>query len=245
MKRILSALFVALLTFSVHAQTVTTTGANAPALPGSSGTTTGSGAVVLQTSPALTTPDIGTPSAGVLTNATGLPIATGVSGLGTGVATFLATPTSANLASALTNETGSGTALFGSDWAACPTPTVLVPSGTAPQYSSTTCFYMTAGNQVTMQFRGTGDGGNEGAGTGVLTVNLPVAVSASAPTVIIPCGAYTNGAISNAGLRCTQVASATTVSFTYAATLTTTANLTGDDQNNTGRTLQFQYIYMK
>jgi hypothetical protein len=37
----------------------------------------------------LVTPDLGTPSAAVLTNATGLPISTGVSGLGTNVATAL------------------------------------------------------------------------------------------------------------------------------------------------------------
>ena len=55
---------------------------------------------------------LGTPSAGTLTNATGLPLSTGISGLGTGVATFLATPSSANLASALTDETGSGSAVF-------------------------------------------------------------------------------------------------------------------------------------
>ena len=43
---------------------------------------TGSGALVFGTSPALTTPDIGTPSAGTLTNCTGLPATTGLSGIG-------------------------------------------------------------------------------------------------------------------------------------------------------------------
>jgi hypothetical protein len=65
------------------------------------------------TSPTLTTPALGTPASGVLTNATGLPVATGISGLGTGVATFLATPSSTNLRGALTDETGSGAAVFG------------------------------------------------------------------------------------------------------------------------------------
>jgi hypothetical protein len=51
---------------------------------------TGTGNVVMSTSPTLVTPALGTPSSGTLTNATGLPISTGVSGLGTGVATALA-----------------------------------------------------------------------------------------------------------------------------------------------------------
>lgn len=41
-------------------------------------------------SPSFTTPLLGTPTSGTLTNCTGLPVATGVSGLGTGVATALA-----------------------------------------------------------------------------------------------------------------------------------------------------------
>ena len=51
---------------------------------------------------------LGTPASGTLTNATGLPVSTGISGLGTGVATFLATPSSANLASMITDEIGTG-----------------------------------------------------------------------------------------------------------------------------------------
>ena len=84
-------------------------------------TNTGTGNNVLATSPTLVTPALGTPSAAVLTNATGLPIATGVSGLGTGVATFLATPSSANLAAALTDETGTGSAVFATS------PTLVTP----------------------------------------------------------------------------------------------------------------------
>lgn len=67
--------------------------------------------------------DFGTPSAIVLTNGTGLPISTGVTGLGTGVATFLATPSSNNLANAVTDETGSGSLVFSTN-AALTNPTV-------------------------------------------------------------------------------------------------------------------------
>ncbi len=75
----------------------------------------------MSTSPTLVTPILGTPTSATLTNATGLPISTGVSGLGTGVATFLATPSSANLAAALTDETGSGANVFATS------PTLVTP----------------------------------------------------------------------------------------------------------------------
>jgi len=65
------------------------------------------------TSMTLVTPALGTPASGTLTSCTGLPISTGVSGLGANVATFLATPSSANLASAVTGETGTGALVFG------------------------------------------------------------------------------------------------------------------------------------
>jgi hypothetical protein len=55
------------------------------ALPVASGgtgvtTSTGTGSVVLSTSPTLVTPILGTPTSGTLTNATGLPLTTGVTG---------------------------------------------------------------------------------------------------------------------------------------------------------------------
>lgn len=82
---------------------------------------TGTGASVFATSPTLVTPVLGTPTSATLTNATGLPISTGISGLGTGVATFLGTPSSANLISAVTDETGTGSLVFGT------TPTLTTP----------------------------------------------------------------------------------------------------------------------
>jgi hypothetical protein len=51
---------------------------------------TGTGNVVMSTSPTLVTPILGTPTSVTLTNATGLPVSTGISGLGTGVAAALA-----------------------------------------------------------------------------------------------------------------------------------------------------------
>jgi hypothetical protein len=77
---------------------------------------------LLFTSPTLVTPALGTPASGVLTNCTGLPVASGISGLGTSVATFLATPSSANLRTALTDETGTGSAVFATS------PTLVTPA---------------------------------------------------------------------------------------------------------------------
>jgi hypothetical protein len=76
---------------------------------------------------------LGTPSSAILANATGLPISTGVSDLGSGVATFLETPSSANLRSAVTDETGAGALVFGTG------PTIGSPTltGTATFNGST------------------------------------------------------------------------------------------------------------
>ncbi len=128
---------------------------------GGTGTTTstGTGSVVLNTSPTLITPALGTPSSATLTNASGLPIASGVSGLGTGVASFLATPTSSNLASAISDETGSGALVFGTS------PSFTTPSLGAASATSIVVPTITGGSGTTQSliYRSTSGNGTTGA----------------------------------------------------------------------------------
>lgn len=92
--------------------------------------------------PIFTGPALGTPASGVMTNVTGLPVTTGISGMGAGVATFLATPTSANFATALTDETGTaGSVVLSVSPALTGTPT----APTAAQGTNTTQIATTAG----------------------------------------------------------------------------------------------------
>jgi hypothetical protein len=65
-------------------------------------TSTGTGNVVLSTSPTLVTPILGTPSSVTLTNATGLPISTGLSGLTTNGVAYATSTTALATGSALT-----------------------------------------------------------------------------------------------------------------------------------------------
>ena len=121
-----------------------------PVANGGTGVTssTGTGSVVLSNSPTLVTPALGTPASGTATNLTGLPISTGVSGLGTGVATFLATPSSANLASAVSDETGSGALVFANS-PTLVTPALGTPSALVGTNITGTASGLTAGNVTT------------------------------------------------------------------------------------------------
>lgn len=130
---------------------------------------TGSGALVFADTPTLIAPLLGTPTSGTLTNCTGLPAA-GVSGTalvaaaigttvqaydadlttwagitpGANVGAFLATPSSANLIAAVTDETGSGALVFAD------TPTLVTPLLGTPTSGVLTNCTGTAKNLVTV-----------------------------------------------------------------------------------------------
>lgn len=102
-----------------------------------------------------------------LADATGLPISTGVSGLGSNVATFLATPSSANLRSALTDEVGTGPAVFASS--------TMLTSPTLVSFFGTAC----TGNEFLQDISDTGvftcaEAAGGGGGGGSLSTSTDI-----------------------------------------------------------------------
>lgn len=121
---------------------------------------TGTGLVVLNDTPTFIAPLLGTPTSGTLTNCTGYTVGN-LSGLGSNVGTWLATPSSANFASAVTGETGSGALVF--DTTPSFTTSAQFPDGSAavPSISWTsdvdgsgTGLYRNASNSIAFSVNG-------------------------------------------------------------------------------------------
>lgn len=125
------------------------------------------------------------------------------------------------------------------------TPTVTLVGGagnTTPVYTTNTGRYTKIGKTVICSVELTGDGGAEGAGSGVLNVTLPVAVAAQLGATKFVVGRMINNALISV-LIGTLAAAATTVSLSYKDAIGTEASATGAQQNNATRTIQLHFAY--
>jgi hypothetical protein len=91
---------------------------------------TGSGSVVLATSPTFVTPALGTPSSGNLASTTGYTV-DNLANAGTNVITFLKTPSSANFLNTVTGATGNGGGVVFANNATLVAPALGVATGTS------------------------------------------------------------------------------------------------------------------
>lgn len=120
-------------------------------------------------------------------------------------------------------------------------PTVTLVGGAGnvvPVYTTNTGRYIRIGNLVFVDVYLTGDGGDEGAGSGQVNIALPVTASASHPTGFTPIGIYTNGATTMEVFG--QIAGAATTVALFDAMW---AALDGADQNNATRTIRLKFVY--
>jgi hypothetical protein len=208
-------------TIAITSLPVATAAAVADVLPiVQGGTTKQVTNALLFTNSTLVAPALGTPASGVLANCTGLPIATGVSNLGTGVATFLTTPSSANLLAALTDETGTGANVFAN------TPTLVTPvigaaTGTSlalSSFSAVSAAAPTIASATTIApttpivfISGT---------TAVVNITAAAPISTGGGTItLIPTGAFTWTAAGNIAVLGTAVVSRA-LTMTYDVTTT-------------------------
>ena len=130
------------------------------------------------------------------------------------------------------------------------TPTVTLVGGagnTVPVYTTNTGRYERIGNRIFVEVALNGDGGAEGAGTGVVNIALPVAASASISSLIIPIGQVANGT-EEQPLYGLITANGTTLTLykqsdTAGALTSDIVTVTGADQDSTTRAINARFTY--
>ena len=149
---------------------------------------------------------LGTPSSATLTNATGLPVATGISGLGTGVATFLATPSSANLRAALSDESGSGALVFAGGDIGAATATTASPGTNTTQVATTAFVTAAVSASGTKKYTATNASITPSSGTATWSIPATTHLIGNTPAIMIQMFEVSSGMLVDADFKVDQTA---------------------------------------
>ena len=113
---------------------------------------------------------------------------------------------------------------------------------TVPVFTNNIGHYTRIGEVVFVSVEFSGDGGAEGAGTGQVTISLPLASSANNYNTPFIIGVMVNGSVSGV-VTGTVASTATTIPLSYYSLVTSSIAMTGADQNNAARSIHLAFSY--